>query len=72
MTNGTRFLSSCTDRLVFVTESEEDLNGSKRFTPECGHNGEKKDAVTLTVQQVTDFVHVDFKIRDLAERKRRV
>lgn len=34
--------------------------------------GEKKDAVALTVQQVTDFVHVDFKIRDLAERKRRV
>lgn len=42
LTNGTRFLSSCTDRLVFVTESKEDLNGSKRFTPECGHNGEKK------------------------------
>lgn len=34
--------------------------------------GRKNDAVTLTVQQVTDFVHVDFKIGDLAERKRRV
>lgn len=41
--------------------------GQSLSSPSAAKEGQENTA-TLTVQQVTDFVHVDFKVRDLARK----
>lgn len=94
LTYGTLFLSSWTDRLVFVTGERRKCQTMSVFkyteqsvTQPCSNNtgatfvyisqfGKSKywcrwfreNSLALTIQKVTDFIHVDFKVWNLWRR----
>lgn len=71
LTKGTLFLSSCTERLVFVTVEEKESKHQVWMNPVVWMikiRSHKKDPIH-TIQQVPDFVQIDFKIWNLQSKK---